>query len=107
MRIFAFIIFVVVELLLALGVLAIVYYVGRSESVSAQHFFPGVLVATLLWWMVDISFGWYVRHMPYNAVYGGLATAIGLLLWMYMTALVVFVGAAYNVESERGRIRRA
>jgi membrane protein len=107
MRILAFIIFVIVEMLLALGVLAIVYYVGRPGRAATQHFLPGVMVATVLWWTVDVSFGWYVRHMPYDVVYGSLAAAIGLLLWMYMTALVVFVGAAYNVESERGGFRRA
>jgi uncharacterized BrkB/YihY/UPF0761 family membrane protein len=41
-------------------------------------------------------FGFYVRHVPYGIVYGGLAAAIGLLLWMYMTAMVIFLGAAYN-----------
>jgi uncharacterized BrkB/YihY/UPF0761 family membrane protein len=37
--------------------------------------------------------------MPYDAVYGGLAAAIGLLLWMYLTAIVVLAGAAYNAEA--------
>jgi membrane protein len=36
--------------------------------------------------------------MPYDVVYGGLAAAIGLLIWMYLTALVVLLGAAYNAE---------
>jgi membrane protein len=39
-----------------------------------------------------------VRKMPYDVVYGGLAAAIGLLIWMYLTALVVLLGAAYNAE---------
>jgi membrane protein len=38
--------------------------------------------------------------MPYDVVYGGLAAAIGLLLWMYLTAVVVLIGAAYNAESQ-------
>jgi membrane protein len=36
--------------------------------------------------------------MPYDVVYGGLAAAIGLLIWMYLTAVVVLLGAAYNAE---------
>ena len=36
--------------------------------------------------------------MPYDAVYGGLAAAIGLILWMYLTAMVVLLGAAFNAE---------
>jgi membrane protein len=50
---------------------------------------------------VDIVFGFYVRKMPYDLVYGGLAAAIGLLLWMYVTALVVLIGAAYNAEARQ------
>jgi membrane protein len=48
--------------------------------------------------VVDIFFGVYVRKMPYDVVYGGLAAAIGLLLWLYLTAIVVLLGAAYNAE---------
>ena len=47
---------------------------------------------------MDIVFGFYVRRMPYDVVYGGLAAAIGLLIWMYLTAVVVLLGAAYNAE---------
>ena len=39
-----------------------------------------------------------MRKMPYDFVYRGLAAAIGLLLWMFLTAVVVFIGAAYNAE---------
>jgi len=36
--------------------------------------------------------------MPYDVVYGGVAAAIGLLVWMYLTTVVVLLGAAYNAE---------
>jgi uncharacterized BrkB/YihY/UPF0761 family membrane protein len=36
-------------------------------------------------------------------VYGGLAAAIGLILWMYVTAMVVLLGAAYNAEAREDR----
>ena len=46
------------------------------------------------------------RRVPYDAVYRGLASAIGLLLWMFLTAMIVLLGAAYNAEAreavERG-----
>jgi membrane protein len=84
---------------LAMCVLIVMYRFGRPAEQSYKDVLPGALVATVLWWAADISFGFYVRKMPYDAVYGGLATAIGLLLWMYLTALVVLVGAAYNAEA--------
>ena len=85
--------------LLAMCVLIVMYRFGRPAEHSYKDVLPGALVAAVLWWAADISFGFYVRKMPYDAVYGGLAAAIGLLLWMYLTAIVVLVGAAYNAEA--------
>jgi membrane protein len=56
------------------------------------------MVATLLWWVADIGFGFYVRRVPYNVVYGGLAAVIGLLIWMQLSAVIIFLGAAWNAE---------
>ena len=87
-----------VVLTLALVVLMVLYHIGRDGRYRWKEVLPGAFVATLLWWVVDMSFGVYVRHVPYGVVYGGLAAAIGLLLWMYMTAMVIFLGAGYNAE---------
>jgi membrane protein len=83
-------------LVLAMIVVVVIYRLGQPAMRAFAEVAPGAMVATVLWWAVDITFGFYVRYMPYSAVYGGLAAAIGLLLWMYLTAMVLFVGAAYN-----------
>ena len=84
---------------LAMGVLVVLYRLGRPGHPGMVDLLPGALVATILWWAVDIGFGWYVRKMPYDAMYRGLAAAIGLLLWMFLTAMIVLFGAAYNAET--------
>jgi len=83
---------------LSMIVLVLLYRIGRPGHKGFKDVMPGAAIATVLWWVVDIVFGLYVRKMPYNVVYGGLAAAIGLLLWMYMTAIVVLWGAGYNAE---------
>jgi membrane protein len=83
---------------LSMIVLVLLYRIGRPAHKGYMEVLPGAAIATVLWWVVDIVFGLYVRKMPYNVVYGGLAAAIGLLLWMYLTAIVVLWGAAYNAE---------
>lgn len=85
--------------LLAMGVLVSLYRIGRPGHEGYRDLLPGAALATILWWTADIFFGLYVRKMPYNQVYGGLAAAIGLLLWMYLTAIIVLYGAAYNAEA--------
>jgi uncharacterized BrkB/YihY/UPF0761 family membrane protein len=46
-----------------------------------------------------LLFGIYLRKMNYGLVFGGLAAAIGLMAWMELSAMIVFLGAAWNAES--------
>ena len=70
---------------------------------ACSNLLPGAAVATILWWAMDVSFGWYVRKMPYDVMYRGLASAIGLLIWMFLAAMIVLLGAAYNAEAREER----
>lgn len=78
--------------------LGIMYRLGQPPHPGRPYRMPGAAVATLLWWLLNVSFSLYVRHVPYSLVYGSLATVIGLMVWMYFVALVVLIGAAYNAE---------
>ncbi len=93
------IVYTSLALVLAVITLATVYHFGRGRKRDWNEDLPGAVVATALWWLVNSVFGAYVRRVPYNVVYGSLAAAIGLLIWMYLSALVVYIGAAYNAEA--------
>jgi len=84
---------------LATIALTIIYRVARPRESSLRSVLPGAFVATALWWISDISFGFYVRRVPYNVVYGGLAAVIGLLIWMQISTVIIFLGAAWNAET--------
>jgi len=88
--------FLIVILLMAMFVIAILYRASRRGFGSLSDVLPGAAVSTLLWWAVNSAFGLYVRRVPFSLAYGGLAAAIGLLIWMQLTAMVVFIGAAFN-----------
>jgi len=90
-------------MLLAWLSLTVIYRVARPREDSFRKVMPGALVATLLWWLVDLSFGFYVRRVPYSVVYGGLAAVIGLIIWMHLSALIIFLGAAWNAEMADAR----
>lgn len=90
--------YLVFVFVLGVVVLMAVYRIGRPRHQSWREVLPGAVLATLLWWAVDFIFGTYVRYMPYDVVYGGVAAAIGLLVWMYLTTIVVLLGEAYNAE---------
>jgi len=86
-------------LVLAVLVLSAIYRAGRPTCRGWNEVLPGAVVATVLWWVANSVFGFYVRNVPYGAIYGGLAAAIGLLIWMNLSVLVVFLGAGYNAEA--------
>jgi len=90
--------YVVASLLIAMSVLSVIYRVGRPGRQRWSSVVPGAAVATVLWWVVSIALGFYLRHVPYSVVYGGVAVTIGLLLWMQLTATILLIGAAYNAE---------
>ncbi len=85
-------------LLVAMLILALVYRVGGPSAGGWKQVLPGAAVATLLWWVANGAFGFYVRHVPYSLVYGGLAAAIGLMVWMQLTAMILLLGSAFNAE---------
>ena len=94
----------VLVMVLAMLVLALIYRVARPGAMMWSEVLPGAAAATILWWGVNLLFGIYVRHMEYGLVYGALAAAIGLMVWMELSAMIVFLGAAWNAEgAEKAR----
>jgi membrane protein len=91
--------FPLAAMVLAMLALTVIYWVARPQEKHLSHVLPGAAVATLLWWLTNALFGFYVRRMPSNVVYGGLAAVIGLLVWMQISAVIVFLGAAWNAEA--------
>jgi YihY family inner membrane protein len=85
--------------ILTMLVLALIYRVAQPGPTTWMSVLPGAAAAAILWWGVNLLFGIYVQKMRYAAVYGGLAAAIGLMVWMELSAMIVFLGAAWNAES--------
>jgi len=86
-------------MILMMLVLALIYRVAHSGATTWREGLPGAAAATILWWCVNLLFGIYVRKTQYGVIYGGLAAAIGLMVWMEISAMLVFLGAAWNAES--------
>lgn len=63
---------------------------------------PGSLAATVLWLLCSLALSWYISNFgSYNATYGSLGALFGLLTWMWLSALIVLLGAELNCEVER------
>ena len=63
---------------------------------------PGSLLATLLWIAVSFGFSLYVAYISdYNATYGSLSAIVVFLMWLFLSAYGVLLGALLNAEVER------
>jgi membrane protein len=62
---------------------------------------PGVVTASAGALLATFLFGFYVSHFGgYNATYGALGTVVSFLMWLYLSAFLVLVGAELNAEIE-------
>jgi membrane protein len=89
--------------MIVVGSLALLYRYGPSrDDARLQWLTPGAILATVLWILGSVAFGFYVSNFgKYNETFGTLAGAVILLLWFYLTAYVICVGAELNAELER------
>jgi len=87
---------------LALGIVsaafAFVYRYGPSRWDSGTPMMPGAVLASVSWAIVSGLFRLYVSNFGnYNQVYGAVGAVIVLMLWLYMSAVVLLVGDQLNV----------
>ena len=58
---------------------------------------PGSALATVLWFVSTVLFGFYLRrYANYDVIYGSVGAAISLLIWLYLVSMVVLIGAEFN-----------
>ena len=81
----------------------ILYRFGPSRRPAKKRWvFPGIVFTTLAWLGISYGFSKFVASFGrFNAVYGSLSAVIILLVWFWLTAFVVIVGAELNAEMER------
>ena len=85
-------------LILAMVAFGILYRYGPRQ---AHWITLGSLMAAFLWLAMSATFSWYLSHVAnYTATYGALGAVIGLMMWMWLSAVIVLVGAKLNAEIE-------
>ncbi len=92
--------------LVALG-LSLLYRFGPSrENPRWQWVSAGSVTAAFLWLAGSGLLSWYLSNFAnYNATYGSLGAVIGLMMWVWLTAIIVLLGAELNAEVEHQTAR--
>jgi membrane protein len=86
----------------ALLVLAVVYRYGPSRAEARWRWVSwGAALATIIWMLGSIAFSLYVQNFgSYNETYGSIGAVVILLMWFWLSAFIVLLGAELNSEME-------
>jgi membrane protein len=88
--------------LIALALAVIYRYAPAREHASWRWVTWGSAIAATLWLIASVGFGLYVRNFgSYGKTYGALGSVIVLLMWFYISSVIIVLGAEINAEMER------
>ncbi|SDJ11561.1 YihY/virulence factor BrkB family protein [Natribacillus halophilus] len=77
-------------------VLLILYIIVPSQRMSWRDTWPGALFATVGWQAASLGFSYFNQWNDYTLIYGALGTIIGLMVWFFLTAFMILLGAQLN-----------
>jgi len=90
-------------IILAIAGVETTYRYGPSGGPIWRFLTPGTLLAAGAWLLSTLAFGFYVeRFGTYQNVYGTLGAVVVLLTWMWISAILVLVGAEVNMMLKGG-----
>ena len=94
-------------LLAAALAVALIYRYGPSREKAQWRWLTwGSAFAVIGWLLVSVLFSWYAANFgSYNKTYGSLGAVIGLMTWMWLSCIVILLGAELDAEMEHQTAR--
>ena len=96
-----------VLLVVLLSCLAVLYRYGPDRRAARwQWVTVGSVFAAVTWIVASFLFSWYLASFAnYNATYGSLGAVVGLMIWLWISTILVLLGAELNAEIEHQTAR--
>jgi membrane protein len=94
-----------VLLVIVILMFALLYYSSPNARLDGfKKVLPGAALALVFWLIASAGFAFYVSNFgSYNKTYGTLGGVIAFLVWLWITNVVLLLGAEFNAERERSR----
>lgn len=88
--------FIPVALLMSVA-LGTLYVVSLDKREKVRSVLPGIVFALILWMIVSIVFSFYVeKYATYTLIYGTLGAIMIFMIWLYLSAIILILGAELN-----------
>ncbi|MCA1366740.1 YihY/virulence factor BrkB family protein [Bradyrhizobium sp. BRP14] len=96
----------VLLLLIGAGITLLYRYGPDRDPPKLRWLTWGAALSTLCWLPASLLFSFYIDNFAnYNATYGAMGTLIGFMLWIWVSTMIIIVGAELNAELERQTAR--
>ncbi len=93
-------------LVLLIGLSLLYRYGPDRRAARWQWVSVGSVLAAVTWISASFLFSWYLKSFAnYNATYGSLGAVVGLMIWQWLSTIVVLLGAEFNAEIEHQTAR--
>jgi membrane protein len=87
----------VVALVSMVFVFTLFYRFGPNRKIQLQQSLPGAIFSTLGWLVLSYGFAFYVNNFGnYNVTYGSIAGVVILLVWLYLSSVIILLGGEIN-----------
>ena len=88
-------------LIITLLMFTLIYRFVPNRTMRWKWIWPGAIISTFLFESVKNAFVWYIESVPtYTQLYGALTSVVILMLWAYLSGLILMLGAKINYEYE-------
>jgi membrane protein len=85
--------------LLSVTLFFLIYWILPNRRLPWRAVLPSALVSGLLWELAKLIYMKALPWLDFRAVYGPFATSVGLMLWAFLTGLLMLAGAHYSASS--------
>lgn len=80
------------------------YKLAPNKRIYLKNAVPGALFATVAWQLVSLGFSYYVSNIGnYSATYGSLGTVIALMIWFYLSGIIILTGGLINAVIRKNK----
>ena len=91
---------------LGVGMFFVIYWILPNRRLPIRAVLPTAIVTGLLWDFGRLLYILVLPHLDLHSVYGPFEVSVGLMIWAFLTGLIMLAGAQYSATSHALRLAR-